>query len=878
VTDAERVTLAGLYAADQTLWRMPLTHFTPIDGNYPVGNAGPSGGESPGTSESEGEHVDHPDCRGGSVIECQNQVLGEEIDVTGTPFSLNYRSDRVAGFRATRVIDVGVLGASVSPSLLGAEVRVQVAGRDTMVRFDPTPGQRFHYEWDGRDAYGRPKRYRNRDLRWCTRIPACIGSPKTRAAHSVVSRELLRVLGCALNVPSELQRGVRRTIVSRVQLGPSVAWNAVPQGMGGWSLDVHHAYDPSGRMIYYGDGRRVEARDIRTPRVVAGNGTESPDGNDGPATNAGFVTIADVIAAPDGGFFVSDRGDHTVRRVRPDGVIEAVAGMTGSPGFSGDNGPADSAQLNGPAGLALGPDGSVYIADANNFRVRRVTPSGSIETVAGTDSTGFGGDGGPATSAVLSAPAAVTVAPDGSLYIADNGDTSRVRKVSTDGRIVTVAGGGTDPDLCQTDSILAAQTCFSGQLADITWGPDDALYVLQRKQLLRIGSDGLATRIAGAPDSSCTIAPGHGGAARDAGLCATSVAVAATGEVYLADNDERVRVIERDGTIERIGSGRCGYDGPIIITHRDQTPILLASNAWVLPSSMVESGGGCLNAVALAPDGSLLVTDPDSGLVNRLQPDLPGVSSTNVVVAAPDGSELYVFSADGRHLETRKALNGATLLAFAYDTVGRLVTITDADSNVTTIERDGSGEVTGILGPFGQPTTLTVDSNAYLASVTNPAGEVIHLTHDAKGLLARIVNPLGDTTAFTYDSLGRFLREDDPAGGFQALARDSGVTFTTAEGRVTRYEVEQTGTEQRRRTVLPTGLAVTTTVAPNAGKGLVMTTTQTPDGMITTMTTRRDPRFSAAEVMDSIEVIAPSSLNSQTRAWRTVALADPDDP
>src|SRR5205823_2226070 len=123
--------------------------------------------------------------------------------------------------------------------------------------------------------------------------------------------------------------------------------------------------------------------------------------------------------------------------------VLALAGLAGSgqPGYAGDGGPATAAHLNGPRGVAVGPSGDVFIADSDNNRIRRVTPSGTISTVAGTGEAGFAGDGGPAVAAHLSRPFGVAVDPSGTLYIADT-DNNRIRRVSPAGVISTIAGTG----------------------------------------------------------------------------------------------------------------------------------------------------------------------------------------------------------------------------------------------------------------------------------------------------------------------------------------------------------------------------------------------------------------------------------------------------
>src|SRR5688500_8314547 len=123
------------------------------------------------------------------------------------------------------------------------------------------------------------------------------------------------------------------------------------------------------------------------------------------------------------------------------GDISTVAG-TGTGGFSGDNGPATAAQMRTPTAVAGTADGGYVFSDQGNSRVRRVSPSGVITTIAGNGTAGFGGDNGPATSAMLNAPNGLAELPDGSILIADS-NNNRVRRVSPGGTITTVAGGGT---------------------------------------------------------------------------------------------------------------------------------------------------------------------------------------------------------------------------------------------------------------------------------------------------------------------------------------------------------------------------------------------------------------------------------------------------
>jgi sugar lactone lactonase YvrE len=192
--------------------------------------------------------------------------------------------------------------------------------------------------------------------------------------------------------------------------------------------------------------RRVIQRTIEgTFRVVAG--VQPPDesglrfsGDGGPATQASISILYGLTVDASGNLYFSDTAFHRVRMVDRDGIITTVAG-TGTPGFSGDGGPAAQAQLYHPWGLAIDREGSLLIADAANHRVRKMRPDGTILTVAGTGTPGFSGDGGPALTAQLSYPTQVAADSQGSLFIVDT-HNRRVRRVGLDGTIRTVVGEG----------------------------------------------------------------------------------------------------------------------------------------------------------------------------------------------------------------------------------------------------------------------------------------------------------------------------------------------------------------------------------------------------------------------------------------------------
>jgi sugar lactone lactonase YvrE len=205
------------------------------------------------------------------------------------------------------------------------------------------------------------------------------------------------------------------------------------------------AVDAAGGILVVDHSNRVRRIAYGTITTVAGSGVAGhvseglalpEDG--GPAIDAQLNDPIGLAIDRDGNIFIADALYHRIRRVTPDGTITTIAG-DGIPEFGGDGGPATAAFLQYPTGVALDDDGNVFIADAGNHRIRRIDPDGTITTVAGIGAAGFAGDGGPATEAQLHKPTGVAVSRKGELFIADEYN-HRIRRVGTHGRISTVAG------------------------------------------------------------------------------------------------------------------------------------------------------------------------------------------------------------------------------------------------------------------------------------------------------------------------------------------------------------------------------------------------------------------------------------------------------
>ena len=227
--------------------------------------------------------------------------------------------------------------------------------------------------------------------------------------------------------------------------------------------------DISGNM-YIADYYNSKIRKVTSTGIIttfAGGGDSGSSGNGGAATSARLHNAWGVSLDISGSVYIADLGNHKIRKVTSTGIITTIAG-TGTAGSSGDGGAATSAQLYYPAEVSVDISGNVYIADSDNHKIRKVTSTGIIATIAGTGTAGSSGDGGAATSAQLNSPTGVSVDVSGSVYIAEFGD-HKIRMVTSTGIITTIAGTGTPGTSGDGGAATSAQLrCPSGVSVDIS--------------------------------------------------------------------------------------------------------------------------------------------------------------------------------------------------------------------------------------------------------------------------------------------------------------------------------------------------------------------------------------------------------------------------
>lgn len=910
ITDAERQRLAEMYTAGQSFWRSPINHFTPWDCNWPYGP--PDDAEAPPTDNDKDnrnnkEGREDPCKKKGSIIGCENQSLGQSIEIPGTSLTMYYSSDRTPGYRSRSTLEIPVTSDTMPGSLLGIQLEIVVQGKRIFVPLSPTPNQVYTFEWDGKDGYGRSLygRY-SADVSITYIYPAQFYASPTEF-NSSFGR-----IGTGAKIGRSTSDSRNLTLTTKYRTDIESPLNPYEeQGIAGWSLDAHHFFDKEGRTVFtgYGDTKLPASEEAATASWFSGfNFGGSDIGDGGPASAAKFHFIDDVISHPDGSLLIVEKGRNRVRKIGTDGIITTFAGgKQQASGPNGDGGPAADSRINSLGSVAIGPDGSVYIAEA--FAIRRVSPDGIITTFAGTEThipfVQRYVDNIPALGALIE-PMDVEVGPDGSVYFLDrylevviSRNRPYIRKIGTDGKLTTIAGRSNN----KNDNIRIGDKYLEVQ--DIAVSPDGTLYVLHEDQLelthprylrslvLKVGQDGIARRIGGSLTASAEQVDLLGGSYRfgqanvdgpatDAFFRANKLALAPDGSIYMSDRIfNRILRIAPNGSLStRAGNpyAKCNMDD---ITRDGQGLLAISSNI------------GCPRYVAVGLDGTLYYT-PQLDLgetlwhINTINSYIPNdredwaiSSADSFRVPSEDGLQLYEFDPEsGRHVRTREALTGVIAQTFHYDNKGRLISLRDTFNNEILIERNNEGTPVAIVAPGGQRTELTVNAQGELASVKTPRGGVYAMTYDDHGLMQSFRGPNGTVNTYTYDASGLLSGGQSPVYGTMTITRQVNdnkltVTMTRGEQATSSYSIESLDNgDMRRETVEPGGATTVAIIKKDGGEE-----THYPDGTIVTTAPGPDPRWGMrAPLLESVTIRSPQGREVKISEHRSVTLANADDP
>ena len=522
-----------------------------------------------------------------------------------------------------------------------------------------------------------------------------------------------------------------------------MATNAALNGPSGVAVDAHGN-------LFIVDSGNERIRKVGTNGIIttyAGTNTYGFSGDGGQATNAILWNPTGVSLDSTGNVFIADSSNNRIRKVGTNGIITTVAG-TNTAGYFGNGGPAVKAGLDNPRGTVMDTHGNLFIADSYNYRVRKVATTGIITTVAGNGSYTYSGDAGAATKAGISDASDVGVDTRGNVFVCDTGN-ALIRKIGTNGIITTYAGNRTFAFSGDNAAATNASLDYPDAVALDVRGN---LFIadLENNRIRKVATNGIITTVAGNGTAAFT---GDGGKATNASLSGPSgVAVDATGNLFIADaSNQRVRRVGTNGIITTYAGN--GAPGPYLI------------------GTFSGDGGAATNAglsnptdVAVDAAGNLFIADAFNYRIRRV--------GTNGIITTYAGSGARTFGGDGG-----PATNAALTLPYgmAVDSAGDLFF---ADSQNERIRKvDTNGIITSVAGDG--TTAFAGDGGAPLdASLSDPAGVAV----DSSGNLfiadtgnrhvRKVTNtPMGPVLGLTDVTL-------DASGGYQ-------VEVTGADGSVT---------------------------------------------------------------------------------------------
>lgn len=472
--------------------------------------------------------------------------------------------------------------------------------------------------------------------------------------------------------------------------------------------------------------------------------------------------------------------------------------------------------------VALDPDGSLYIADYSNHRIRKVTPDGIISTICGNGKTAYVGVHIPSEQYQLWSPKSLAVSPDGvPAAWADIGIVSAIRR-----------------------------------------GADGSIYLAHSSdnyyQIMQIRPDNMLKYIS----SKGRGYEGDGGHVLEAKfLSPRSVTPDTNGVLYLCDTgNERIRVITTDGIVNTIaGTGIHGFSG-------DGEPALQAKLDEPIFIAIGQKG--------------IYIADNYNQRIRYLFNSLSEfVSSNEIAVPAADGSEIFVFDPRGKHLRTLDAFTMKANWTFNYDPSGWLASVVDCYGNSTLIDRDAQGNPIDIVAPGGQKTQITTNEWGYLSSIKLPGNRLYQFISDKGGLIRQTTDPRGGVHKYEYSEQGLLIGDENPEGKrwkIKTTTTSNGyvAAYTSPMDRITTYIVERQGN----------GDVIMRNISPGRAENIIeakkegIQKTTSSSGMIAELETTGDPRFGiAAEIPKTFKITTPGGLQAVYGFNREIVQSNSED-
>ena len=893
ITDEEKQQVTEWYSSEEwyknktgkEFWRIPIMHFSPFDFNYP--RATDPDAIDPDVLEADDqdkkEEDDKNDCDvPGCIIEAQNQTLGETLPVVGTPFNLNYRSSRVPGRKAAYTLDIPLRNSDkpLPESLKRIRLEIDIAGRRKIEEiFSKTNvPEVYHFVWDGKDDLGRPLPGTHQ---------ATIKIDYIYDAYYQLPADVAKSFG--LEGQGDIQNG-RVRVPARQEIAKSKNYTRelggldakTIVGLGGWTLDIHHVYDSINRVLYEGNGgQRVVTKTPKPqsqpqPQIEIEPQPQPPQPQRVDLTNVDLTNdirvshctpicdvplqcVADCGKVLVGAAHVEMDAIQWIGSDVPDS-LSATSGNKafGFTGLSSYGSGADnewgfhnpqSVSINKPLAFNTSPSLGFFFSPEDKGKVESNMSYNASKSYEPTEPPKYG-----------TGTKTVTVRGEGQV-------DDKVNPAIT----LDIAINGTPQTVDASAQCMQAnnETVFT-----ITPRVNPDSPVLTEVSPVQHVIVDLEIKEKDTPQSSCNSFKNEGITSNNFVLddyfhylpsnsngCKYSALLSVGKPVQL-------KIIHQHDTQNDINpKGYVQYHFSVR-DHTSDNPaewqgsykkfhLTSNSNTTRRRFTSVRRGGQC---------------------------SLSNKPLFNGRIASRDGGLLYEFEND-RHVHTLDSLTGKKIYTFGYDEKGYLVTITDIDGDITTIERDAENKPVAIVAPYGQRTTLTLDDKGYIASVSNKANETHKLVYMSDGLLTQYIDPRGNAENYEYDALGLFVRNTEPTGGGYTVSREDNpdgsytTTLTSREGRVSTYKVQNNERINERINTASDGTS--TTVREHKDNTRVV---HSADGTLIWSQKEQDKRLTNIHASPKTKVTTiemPSGLKAEIvteTATNPLPIADDYDP
>lgn len=856
-----------------------------------------------------------------SSIRTQNRTVVASLSIPGTTVRLDYDSSRALGNVGDRSVTFPVSGDSVPDSLKRIELSIHVAGREFDETLPPAPNQSYTFDWDGRDDAGRRIMGDTEGVIELGYVYdgtyVSVQAQREQGVEAFGGSRAFLTGGSSDNTDFEQAEGRdEATLVTRSSVSLS-GRPTTPLGFGGWKPSAMRSPDElRGRS----DGTPEDASANSIEALVSSFGALVADGSADEPEFRGLYSDG-MAFGPDGTLYGigdfqrtvwavprsvwAEQGGPPGQEVRdsvPYSALTRVAG-TGEYGYSGDSGPAREAAFGNLRSIVVDAEGTVYVAD-NDFRViRRITPDGTVDTIAGTahtasveDRSNFSeqptpnADLGRATETDLNSIMDMALGPDGSLIFAElepllGSPKGAVRRLTPSGRIEPVAGAvediARDSDGVQVTEGPATDLRFRPLAIEID--SEGTVYVLDSigqdslpGVIRAVAPDGQARTFAGELDKVSTAYRSEPFLDQVEGDPTTPPLTAAEtrfGQIQdISMGPDDILYVSEDGGY--IGSENRYSRGSIVgIAPDESVRVVAGGGGGARPSDFPRhgepaDGSAGPEVLLIGPDRQVFFSDPYA--LGRVV----GATAFGNGTPSPDAGLVFEDDGAGRHTRTRAGVLGTTRQTLAYNDRNRVEAFVDAFGNRTHVERDDDGHLSAIEAPTGQRTTFETDARGHLSTVTFPDGRTIDITMTSEGLVEQLVDPAGNATAYAYDA-GGVTERTDPTGATttvtSSFSDDDGIYRTTRispELRESTHEIERTPHGTRFTSTCCGGRTTGTTVAGSWGDEWEISNA---DGGTRMLTQGLDPRFSGlAPVTAEAVDISPGGRRRIARTHRSV--------